>query len=204
MINKADKNGIKAGGVTVELLLAILLSVVVLFLILGLFSDNLKQMIVNSNISRVFANNSAKTTYSNQNADPTQTQEEVQIVADHALDWYFKNAQKLIATYRQIPPDKISETELEDFAKQVTIARIGGSNYINSNDLYSFSNPPPDGYGIKTTMNYNNGDYYTKVINNTTNIILYYNLPGDDLAKFDSLKLDSVLEILRKPFVIKN
>lgn len=193
MINKADKNGIKAGGVTVELLLAILLSVVVLFLILGLFSDNLKQMIVNSNISRVFANNSAKTTYSNQNPDPTQTQEEVQIVADHALDWYLKNAQDAIAGYLKIPPSMLVGAQLEDFAKQVTIAKIGN---------ISIDYKKIDPYGINVSLPSGYGQCYTSINNQK---FLIFNTASSKInfsiyQSNDEERLTLIKEVLRKNF----
>lgn len=130
----------KRAGITVELLLAVVLAVVVLFLILGLFSNNLKHMVVNGNISRIFANNSAKTAYSSWGANPTQTQVNVQTVADNGLDWYLDQAQAALTNYIANPPKNADETM--DLAKWATILRLGGvldenirANFIIPNNI---------------------------------------------------------------------
>lgn len=165
MNGKVGRSGKKAGGITVELLLAVILSVVVLFLILSLFSNNLKQMVVNSNISRMFANNSAKTANANWEANPTQTQVNVkqvnvQIVADQGLDWYRKNAIDLITKYKN-QKEPLSDAQIADLAEQITIAKICG--VLDPNDENHFNLSPYNIYANlvsgKTSIN-NKAFYY--------------------------------------------
>lgn len=130
MFNREVIKGGKKAGVTVELILAIVLSVVVLFVVLGLFNDNIKEMIANSNISRMFANNAAsKTANINWSINPTQTEVNVQTIADQGLTSYLDRAQKTVDKYLATPPT--TEAQLIELAKAVTIYNLGQSTSTN-------------------------------------------------------------------------
>lgn len=137
--NKLIKRGKKA-GVTVELLLSVLLAVVVLFLILGLFSDNLQKMFTKSNMAGLWNNNDQKTAVANRAFDPTQTN--VQVLAEQGQT-YLKWALDTIDNYKKNPPQ--DEDGVLELAKAATIARIlAGTDGLSQADGSYFAQE----YGI--------------------------------------------------------
>lgn len=78
------KNGRKPGTVSTEVVIGISLSIVVLFVALGLFSDNLSAMVSNSNLGNAF-NNTGKTLFSSFNRDYSDSQINVQIMGEQGL-----------------------------------------------------------------------------------------------------------------------
>lgn len=196
----------KRAGITVELLLAVVLAVVVLFLILGLFSNNLKHMVVNGNISRIFANNSAKTAYSSWGTNPTQTQVNVQTVADNGalIRQYLNKARAAIDNYKTNLPTTIEQKE--DLARQITIERVIGNNdYMNNTELAGYNTPD---YGnIMANVNRKSKDYYTTVEDaDGTTLYLHYNESGNDISFRTDSKLNygyilsAINEILNNDF----
>ena len=71
----------KKAEVTLEEILFIALSIVVLVLVLNLFGGNLQKLVQNSNMGRVWNKDTA---YQKMDTDPTKTQANIQIVADQA------------------------------------------------------------------------------------------------------------------------
>lgn len=139
----------RKAAVSTELVIGIALAVVALFLVIGLFNNNLKNMIVNSNISRMWGNNAQKTDW---NEDPSQAQQLVQLTGSQGLEYYLTQAQDAIAKYKANPPK--NEAEMEDLAKQATIAKIigyyGDSPGLSAEDEIYFS----DTYKIFIDLNY--------------------------------------------------
>lgn len=168
------KRGKKAGGITVELLLAIILAVVVLFFILSLFSDNLKTMVASSRISNMFDNNN-KTTYANQAFDPTSVN--VQVLAEQGntlktLDDYKKAAIEKINHYAASPP--ANEAEVMDLAMWASIAKTikdtsgsGGTTTLTSFLPSNLESEFYTQYGIRVQITYNSS--YHTTINPTPN-----------------------------------
>lgn len=78
------KNKFKKGNVSTEVIIGIALSVVVLFVMMGLFSDNLSKMISSSNIKNIFTGD--RTTFSSFNPDYTSSQVDVQLVGEQGLE----------------------------------------------------------------------------------------------------------------------
>lgn len=187
----SGKNGINSrqAGVTVETTLSILLAVVVLFLILGLFSNNLKEMIANSNMSRLFVNNAnSKTVNQKWGVDPTKTQVDVKIVADQGLDYYLTQAQQTIAKYKATPPQ--NESEIEDLAKAATIAKIvNGTSGLSQEDEKLFYKSY--GISIDTTS-----AFTTKVT--TVNKIISYSTGS--MLENESEKLNAVKKVTSATF----
>lgn len=109
-------------GVTIEVVMAIALSVVVLFLVLGLFSDNIQTMATRGKLAQMNAhNNDNKTVYEDQTGDPTQTQINVQMVGDQGtLAWYHSQAQAIIEGIGSQPPP-LSDKALVDLARALTV-----------------------------------------------------------------------------------
>lgn len=79
------KNERKPAAVSTEVAIGIALSVVVLFVAIGLFSDNLSSMITSSNIGNVFNGNGSKEHYDNLNRDYSKSQINVQIMGEQGL-----------------------------------------------------------------------------------------------------------------------
>lgn len=74
----------RSGAVTTEVAVGIGLAVVVLFVAIGLFNDNISAMISNSSIANIF-NSGGKTTYSSFNRDYSDSQVNVQIMGEQGL-----------------------------------------------------------------------------------------------------------------------
>ena len=132
--------GKKNASITIEVSLSVALTVVVLFLVLGLFSDNLQTMAANSGIRNLFnrENEIAKTnpdswgTSSTRTTvgvhDSTASQENIQVVAEQGLDYYVAQAEATISKYLETPPT--TAAQMEDLAKALTIAAINNRNKI--------------------------------------------------------------------------
>lgn len=149
MLNKISTSKKKA-AITIEVTLSVALSILVLFLALGLFSDNLATMAANSGIQNLFnrSNQTAKTYYSKQNVDPTKTavnmntsQINVQIAGDQGstntktpptLAQYLKQAQDIIDKYKTTPPT--DQSQMEELAR-AELAKFIDSGSISSDDI---------------------------------------------------------------------
>jgi hypothetical protein len=134
------KKGVKDAGVTIEVSLSIVLSIVVLFLILGLIGDNIKLMAANGGINNLFKGNTAKTKTDNWNVDLASnkvavTEIPVTTVADqgHTLEWYLDWAQETVDDAKS-GKTALTNSQIEDLAKALTILSIDAGddpqNYV--------------------------------------------------------------------------
>lgn len=73
-------------ALTVELAVSLVLIVIVLFVAIGLFNDNLKNMFVNGNIRNIFNAEELKTYFSFFNKDYTSSQINVQVTGEQGLE----------------------------------------------------------------------------------------------------------------------
>lgn len=170
----------RKAAISTEVAIGIALTVVVLFLAMGLFNGNLKIMLANSGISNLWSNNGQKADWSEKKAvDLTQAQKFVQLTGEQGLEDYLTRAQAAIEKYKTNPPK--TEAEMEDLAKQATIARIG--NKLTNEDKLNFYTS----YGIyidpsygKTYINYNTPN--VKVISYNDVGKLNLNNPSDQLT----------------------
>lgn len=78
------KHSRKSGAITVEVAIGIALAVIVVLVALGLFSENLSNMVSSSGIANMFKN-SNKTTYSSFGRDYTNSQVNVQLIGEQGL-----------------------------------------------------------------------------------------------------------------------
>lgn len=148
MLNKISTSKKKA-AITIEVTLSVALSILVLFLALGLFSDNLATMAANSGIQNLFnrSNQTAKTYYSHQKQDPTKTavnmntsQVLVQIAGSQGgtndtkptLAQYLKQAQDTIDKYNKTPP--ADQSQREDLAR-AELAKFIANGGISTDDV---------------------------------------------------------------------
>ena len=92
-----------SAGVTMEVAIGVALAVAVLFVILGLFNNNLKNMIVNTNLSNIFKNNDVKTAFTAFNKDYSNSQINVQIMGEQGLTRLRKKANNLALTLIESP-----------------------------------------------------------------------------------------------------
>lgn len=161
------KLGKKQGGITMEVVFSILLGLGVLFLVLGLFSDNLKGMITQSNMSNMFNNNGQKTAFELQKTDPTGNQinvAETQIAGEHGLSWYNETAKSKIEELSKISP--LTDAQKIDLAKWLTI--YGNSGTTNSTAESLSMGRTSDGKSY-SQLAYENGIYikwssYTTIV----------------------------------------
>lgn len=128
----------KRAEVTIESSLAILLSVVVLFLAFGIFGKNLKTMFGNSNMNN-FYNNTKKTKNTFLENDPTKTQINVQAVATQGLEAYHTNSQKRIEAFASLVATgkTLTSSEILNLAEALTVFAESGdsapSTVLNAN-----------------------------------------------------------------------
>lgn len=150
MLKRRNYKNFKSAGITVEVSLAMALGIVVLFLAIGIFSDNLKTMVSASGIQNLFKqnSNSAKTHYDTQSTDysgsqiavankPPSSQENEQIMGDQGLTLntlqdYLDNSQATIDKYTKNPPT--TEAQLEDLAKAATIKKVNDSSSLTQQE----------------------------------------------------------------------
>lgn len=126
MFGRKKLIGVKPAEISIEISLSLVMSVVVLFLVLGLFGNSIQNIAEASGLRNLFSrNNEAAKTLQDQRyaaKNPAQTQVNVQLVADQGLSYYISNAQATIAKYKETPPTTQKETE--DLARAVAIAKI--------------------------------------------------------------------------------
>ena len=118
----------KSAMVTMEVLLAIILTVGALFLVLGLFNNNLKEMVDNSGFQSLFKKDVTATAYDTTNKDYTDSQLNVQIAGQQGLQWYMDKTQSLIDGYvakaSEIPLVPLTAGQQIDLAKYFTVKSI--------------------------------------------------------------------------------
>lgn len=172
----------RKAAISTEVAIGIVLTVAVLFLAMGLFNGNLKNMLANSGISNLWSNNGQKADWSQKKAvDLTQAQKFVQLTGEQGLEDYLTRAQAAIEKYKANPPK--TEAEVEDLAKQATIAKIG--DVLSSEDKLFFQ----DKYNIKIDDKVN---YETKITN--TNKRISFN----DKRNFDLNEPLDQLSVIRE------
>ena len=138
---------VKKGAISIEISLSLALSVVILTVILSLFSANIEKIAEASGLYNYFFHRGEKvTTYNDQKYDATQTQVNVQLVADQGLTYYIDNALATIDKYKQTPPT--TQAEIEDLAKATAIANVYGQ--LTQNDEILFTG---DAYKITLDLN---------------------------------------------------
>lgn len=183
----------KNAGITIEVTLSLALSVVVLFLLLGLFSDNIKTLAANSGIWNFFKRDVsyAKTDQNKTFVNLTQTQENVQVVAEQGLDYYIKQAQEIIDKYKKNPPTSLQEEE--EAARYITIARIAGT--LTNDDRRLFYNSP---YNI--SVMYTQNIQETTAVFKDTKVKLDYTDSRNFASSSDKNKLALIKEVYGKDF----
>ena len=124
----------KRAGITVEVALAALLSVTVLILVLGLFSQNLQVMAANSNINNLF-NNSNRISNSGFNRDysksvvnVTTSQQSVGTVGDQGIQKYHTDAQDAINKLLAKPQPLTDPSDIANLAKYLTLLAMSAQN----------------------------------------------------------------------------
>lgn len=171
------RNKGRKAGITIEIALSIALSVIVLFLVIGLFSENLKTMMSRIGLKSFFRA-SEKTTVADWGDDPTATQINVQIAADYGLSSEHKKAKAAIEDYYN---NKSTNGRLNDLkadqrnlAKELTKYALSGKSTdylrtleepISSSDMSYLKFGSLNGirlgensYGHYTEINENNGE----------------------------------------------
>lgn len=162
MLNRKNYRNFKFAGVTVEISLAMVLCLTILFVAIGIWGDNLGIMVQSSGIHNIFNkdNSAAKaanwgTTQSKTLVvnDPTPSQENTQIMGEQGLSDYLANAQATINKYLATPPT--TEAQIEDLAKAATIKKVNDVSSLTQQErnLVIQSNISIDVNNGKTTIN---------------------------------------------------
>ena len=139
MLERKKFIGSKSAAISIEITLSLVMSVVALFFVLGLFGNNLQEMAQASGINNLFnRDNNVEKTFDADSAKyvagSTPTQVNVQLVGDQGLNYFITNAQATISKYKENPPE--NQSEIEDLAKAVAIAKIMGT--LSPNDELLF------------------------------------------------------------------
>lgn len=187
MLNKRNYRNFKPAGITVEVSLAMALGIVVLFLAIGIFSDNLKNMAANAGIQHLFNKDAqaAKTHYDSKNINYNASQVNVQTVADQGLtlDQYVANAQATVNTF----PANPTPSQIEDLAKALTILSIKAGT---TSGVY------PDLRRQYVSISLNNSAVGTTTVKSSGKIINY---PASS-SNTDAAKLSTVKDVMGKSF----
>lgn len=80
------KHRCKSAMITVELAVSLLLVVVVLFVTLGLFGDNIRDMVANGNFKNIFNGESIRTFFANWGKNYNTSQIDVQVMGEQGLE----------------------------------------------------------------------------------------------------------------------
>lgn len=129
------------GNITVEVSMSIALGLIALFLVFGLFNDNLSSMAAHSGIQNLFKRQSPSTSdwgKTNVKTPITLSDEHVQTVGVQGLDWYLAQAQATINKYNG--RTNLTQAESEDLAKSLMIARMTGLTTDSSGQTIDYVN----------------------------------------------------------------
>lgn len=131
------KNGKNSAMMTVELGVSLVLIVVVLFVVIGLFNDNIKTMIGNSNFSRIFSGNGLKTWFQSFNRNYDDSQVYVQIMGEQGLEMLRKKANNSDETIIEnaLPSGTLGGKDANTVAYLSQVIHIIMSNYEVCNKL---------------------------------------------------------------------
>lgn len=198
MKNKEFKRNCKFAGTTLEVALSIGLGVVVLFVVLGIFGDNLKTMVSSSNINNLTKQSNQKTSYESYNRNYASSNAQVgvkyvptQTIAEQGLEIAMAAAQATIDRYKDRDPASLSPSETENLAKALTKYAIGVGTRSNVNEPTSgkfginidFTNGMDPNSGIpcgQTTVD-GKSIYYPLIVNTTNKLSA---IKAVDAAKF--------------------
>lgn len=161
----------KLGAVTIEVAIGIALAVVVLIVALGLFNENLSNMLTGSNIKNMF-NNNDKTAYGSFGRDYSASQINVQIMGEQGLSMLRRIANNFaIEQLDQLYSS--SDTSIKNYSSigylALAINSIVGSPdicvYMKEDSDKKCNDPKIGGYTY--TVHLNNGSLMVKKENNT-------------------------------------
>lgn len=120
-----ERKSIKRASSTIEVALAIVMALLVLYLVLNLFSGNIQTVVKNSGLYKVTHKDNAdkKTANIAMDTDPTKTQINVQIVADQgSLAQYHNDAAATIERYEtESHSGTLTDENIQNLALQTTI-----------------------------------------------------------------------------------
>lgn len=120
-----NKFRFKKANLSLELILSSALGLCVLFLVLGLFGNNLKDMFDHGNMNNLFNNKAEATSYSKWGKNYSNSQVEVAVVAEQGLSAYHDNAQKTIESLAKLPV--LTDEQKISLAEALTVYGESGS-----------------------------------------------------------------------------
>lgn len=131
------KHGKNSAMMTVELGVSLVLIVVVLFVVIGLFNDNIKTMIGSSNFSRIFSGNGLKTWFQSFNRNYDDSQIYVQIMGEQGLEMLRKKANNSDESIIEnaLPSGNLSGKNANTVAYLSQVIHIIMSNYEVCNKI---------------------------------------------------------------------
>lgn len=149
-----SRNDVKKAGITIEMMLAISLAVVVLFLVLGLFSNNLKNMVAGGGMQNIFKSSTTMDSETKLNKNYANSQMEVGVMAGQGVifdpskatlpEWIAEAKKQLDALKNKTP---LTDADKMIIAKWATI--LGQTNPSNIYTPLEDYLPLIDNCGIK-------------------------------------------------------
>jgi len=120
----------KSAMITTELAISLVLVIVILFVTLGLFSDNIKGMVANGNFQNIFKGGGLRTVFSAFNKDYSGSQVNIMVMSQQGLEVLRKKAND--AAYSLISSGNIDGNALAYYvAVMKIIDGITGSDSVN-------------------------------------------------------------------------
>lgn len=126
-MNREIIKGRRNAAITLEVVFTIAMAVIILFVILHRVNDSIGTMAKNSNMHNITDPNPEKTDWSKKSSvdySVSENQVNIQTTAEQALEDRLARAKSQIEYYKNNPPR--NEPELQDLAKQLTIAQVCG------------------------------------------------------------------------------
>lgn len=172
----------KRASIAVEVTFAILLSLGVLFLVLGMFGDNLNDMMNHGGLPNVFNETAAKTKVTDWNIDPTNnkiTAPEAQMAGYEAvLSDYNKKAQDNIESYyEESQSSSLNDEDTKNLAMWLAIfansSTTGSGKPLLEDTYFKNSNTSYYDFGYSKKINLDNLDVYKLTTTNTSDPTTY-------------------------------
>lgn len=171
------KNEQKPGTVSTELAIGISLAVVVLFVALGLFNDNLATMSFNSNMKNIFNGNTSKTAYTSFNRDYSNSQINVQIMGEQGLEMLRRKANNMMLDLIQKVFDG-SDTSVKN-ANTIAYLSLAVNSMVGQPDVCTYMNKDSEKFcdedgigGYSYKVDYNGSSITLKKVDSTGRNIL--------------------------------
>lgn len=151
-----SKNKIRQGNVSIELVIGIVLSVVVLFVALGLFNDNLSDIVLNSNLKNIFYGNT-RTEFTSFNRNYSDSQVDIQVTGEQGLEVLRRKANNMAKQLIENPFSTLNENANDISYLALVIKSLSGEPHIcvfmEKNSVKHCNEDSIGGYSYRVNIN---------------------------------------------------